>query len=92
MVPGFLAVFTVFIGFCRTFLVQHWLGVTGMPRRVASYPFLVDLATTLNYISFIGLVHILGASTFIFFLQHPLQDLMSAARFWLGEVMIGSTR
>ena len=27
----------VFIGFNMTFLVQHWLGVMGMPRRIANY-------------------------------------------------------
>jgi cytochrome c oxidase subunit I len=56
----------VFIGFNMTFLVQHWLGLMGMPRRVANYPFLPHLATTLNDISSIG-AFILGASTFIFF-------------------------
>ncbi len=30
----------LFIGFHTTFLVQHWLGVEGMPRRFADYPFL----------------------------------------------------
>ena len=28
----------LFIGFHTTFLVQHWLGVEGMPRRYANYP------------------------------------------------------
>jgi cytochrome c oxidase subunit I len=57
---------SVFIGFNMTFLVQHWLGLMGMPRRVANYPFLPHLATTLNDISSIG-AFILGASNFIFF-------------------------
>jgi len=56
---------TLFIGFWMTFLVQHWLGVIGMPRRVANYPDLPHLATTLNQISSIG-SFILGASTLIF--------------------------
>ena len=56
---------TLFIGFQMTFLVMHWLGLMGMPRRVANYPFLPHLATTLNDISSIG-SFILGASTFIF--------------------------
>jgi cytochrome c oxidase subunit 1 len=56
---------TLFTGFWMTFLVQHWLGAMGMPRRVASYPFLPDLATTLNVISSTG-SFILGASTLLF--------------------------
>jgi cytochrome c oxidase subunit I len=56
---------TLFIGFWMTFLVQHWLGVIGMPRRIANYPDLPHLATTLNQISSIG-SFILGASTLIF--------------------------
>jgi cytochrome c oxidase subunit 1 len=55
----------VFIGFNMTFLVQHWLGVEGMPRRVANYPFLTPDATTLNQISTIG-AFILGGSTLVF--------------------------
>ena len=56
---------TVFIGFNMTFLVQHWIGMEGMPRRVANYPGLPGNVTTLNQISTIG-SFILGASTFIF--------------------------
>ena len=48
-----------------TFLVQHWIGVQGMPRRIANYPFLPADVTTLNQISSIG-SWILGASTFFF--------------------------
>ena len=29
---------TLFLGFHGTFLVQHWLGVIGMPRRIATLP------------------------------------------------------
>ena len=56
---------TLFIGFWMTFLVQHWLGVQGMPRRVANYPLLPHDVTTLNQISSIG-SFILGASTLFF--------------------------
>ncbi len=56
---------TLFIGFNMTFLVQHWIGIEGMPRRVANYPFLPANVTTLNQISSIG-SWILGASTFFF--------------------------
>jgi cytochrome c oxidase subunit I len=56
---------TLFIGFHMTFLVQHWLGVIGMPRRIANYPDLPGYATTLNQISTVG-SWILGISTLIF--------------------------
>ncbi len=54
----------LFVGFHLTFLVQHWLGVEGMPRRYADYgP--QDGFTALNEISSIG-AFILGASTLPF--------------------------
>jgi cytochrome c oxidase subunit 1 len=56
---------TLFIGFHMTFLVQHWLGVIGMPRRIANYPDLPGYATTLNQISTVG-SWILGISALIF--------------------------
>ncbi|MHA6798671.1 aa3-type cytochrome oxidase subunit I [Bounagaea algeriensis] len=49
-----------FIGFHGTFLVQHWLGNEGMPRRYADY-LPSDGFTTLNMISTIG-AFVLGAS------------------------------
>jgi cytochrome c oxidase subunit I len=50
----------LFIGFHTTFLVQHWLGVLGMPRRYYTYrP--EDGFTDLNQISSIGAA-ILGLS------------------------------
>src|SRR5687768_10128338 len=52
------------IGFNVTFLVQHWLGNEGMPRRYADY-LPSDGFTTLNMISTVG-AFILGASTLIF--------------------------
>ncbi len=55
---------TLFIGFHVTFLVQHWLGVMGMPRRYATYPANAGF-TTLNMISSIG-SFVLGASTLFF--------------------------
>ncbi len=42
-----------FVGFQTTFLVQHWLGAEGMPRRYADY-LPTDGFTTLNTISTIG--------------------------------------
>jgi cytochrome c oxidase subunit 1 len=55
---------TLFIGFHSTFLVQHWLGVEGFPRRYADY-LPSDGFTTLNMISSIG-AFLLGASTLPF--------------------------
>jgi cytochrome c oxidase subunit 1 len=49
-----------FIGFHTTFLVQHWLGGMGMPRRYADYH-AMDGFTTFNTVSTIG-AFILGAS------------------------------
>ena len=49
-----------FIGFHTTFLVQHWLGAEGMPRRYANY-LPSDGFTTLNTVSSIG-AFILGIS------------------------------
>jgi cytochrome c oxidase subunit 1 len=48
------------IGFHTTFLVQHWLGAEGMPRRYADY-LPTDGFTTLNTVSTIG-AFILGVS------------------------------
>lgn len=62
---GKLHFWLVFFGFHITFLVQHWLGVKGMPRRYSDY-LASDGFTTLNMISTIGSI-VLGASTFVFF-------------------------
>ena len=53
-----------FIGFHTTFLVMHWLGNEGMPRRYADY-LPTDGFTTLNVISSIG-AFVLGASVLPF--------------------------
>ena len=52
------------IGFHTTFLVQHWLGNEGMPRRYADY-LSTDGFTSLNIVSTVG-AFILGASTLPF--------------------------
>ncbi|WP_344172015.1 cytochrome c oxidase subunit I [Pilimelia columellifera] len=52
------------IGFHTTFLVQHWLGTQGMPRRYYDY-LQSDGFTTLNTISTIG-SFVLGLSTLPF--------------------------
>ena len=53
-----------FIGFHTTFLIQHWLGVEGMPRRYADY-LPEDGFTLYNQISTVGAM-ILGASVIPF--------------------------
>ncbi|THG33439.1 aa3-type cytochrome oxidase subunit I [Naasia lichenicola] len=50
----------LFIGFHMTFLVQHWLGVVGMPRRYYTYQ-PEDGYTWMNQLSTVGAM-ILGAS------------------------------
>ncbi|MEU3962500.1 cytochrome c oxidase subunit I [Streptomyces buecherae] len=55
---------TLFIGFHATFLVHHWLGVEGMPRRYADY-LAADGFTALNMVSTVG-AFLLGLSTLPF--------------------------
>src|ERR671920_75620 len=57
---GKLHFWLTFIGFHGTFLIQHWLGNEGMPRRYADY-LATDTFTTLNTISTI-FSFVLGAS------------------------------
>ena len=61
---GKLHFWTLFTGFHLTFLVQHWLGVEGMPRRYADY-LAADGFTALNTLSSIG-AFLLGMSTLPF--------------------------
>jgi cytochrome c oxidase subunit 1 len=61
---GKLHFWLTFIGFHGTFLIQHWLGNEGMPRRYADY-LPSDGFTTLNTISTV-FAFVLGASTIPF--------------------------
>ena len=54
----------LFFGFHLTFLVQHWLGVEGMPRRYADY-MPEDGFTWMNQLSTVG-AFLLAASTLPF--------------------------
>ena len=67
----------LFIGFQVTFLVQHWLGVQGMPRRYGDY-LPVDGFTTLNIVSTVGAA-ILGIST-LFFIWNVLTTMKNAPK------------
>ncbi len=55
----------LFIGFHTTFLIQHWVGIEGMPRRYADY-LPGDGFTVLNQVSTIG-AFILASSMLPFF-------------------------
>ncbi len=61
---GKLHFWLAFVGFHMTFLIQHWLGVMGMPRRYVDY-LDSDGFTDFNMISTVG-SFILGASTLVF--------------------------
>ncbi|KUN77236.1 cytochrome c oxidase subunit I [Streptomyces griseoruber] len=61
---GKMHFWTLFVGFHLTFLVQHWLGAEGMPRRYADY-LAADGFTALNTVSTIG-AFLLGLSTLPF--------------------------
>ncbi|MET7604570.1 cytochrome c oxidase subunit I [Streptomyces avermitilis] len=61
---GKIHFWTLFVGFHTTFLVQHWLGAEGMPRRYADY-LATDGFTALNTLSTIG-AFLLGMSTLPF--------------------------
>lgn len=50
----------MFIGFHTTFLVQHWLGIEGMQRRIADY-LSTEEFTFLNQVSTVG-AFLLGVS------------------------------
>ena len=55
----------LFIGFHGTFMIQHWLGVEGMPRRYADY-MVEDGFTAMNQFSTVFSI-LLGASLIPFF-------------------------
>ena len=50
---GKIHFWTLFIGFHTTFLIQHWLGIKGFPRRYADY-LATDGFTGMNMISTLG--------------------------------------
>ncbi|MGW0520863.1 aa3-type cytochrome oxidase subunit I [Crossiella sp. NPDC003009] len=75
---GKLHFWTTFVGFHLTFLIQHWLGSAGMPRRYADY-LPSDEFTGMHTISTIG-AFLLGASVLPF-----LWNTMRSYRY--GEVV-----
>jgi cytochrome c oxidase subunit 1 len=61
---GKIHFWTLFLSFQVTFLIQHWLGTIGFPRRYADY-LPEDGFTLFNQISSVG-AFVLGASTLVF--------------------------
>ena len=70
----------LFIGFHTTFLIQHVLGIWGMPRRYADY-LPEDNFQVLNQISSLG-AFLLGASTLVF--------IWNVVRTWRTAPLVGS--
>ena len=64
---GHVHFWILFVGFHMTFLIQHWLGVMGMPRRYATY-LPEDGFTWMNQLSTVGSV-LLALSMIPFFLN-----------------------
>jgi cytochrome c oxidase subunit 1 len=58
---------TLFIGFHTTFLIQHWLGIKGFPRRYADY-LATDGFTFMNMVSTVGAA-LLALSMIPFFIN-----------------------
>jgi cytochrome c oxidase subunit 1 len=50
---GKIHFWTLFIGFHTTFLIQHWLGIKGFPRRYSDY-LATDGFTGMNMVSTVG--------------------------------------
>ncbi len=50
---GKIHFWTLFVGFHTTFLIQHWLGIKGFPRRYADY-LATDGFTEMNMVSTVG--------------------------------------
>ena len=70
---GYVHFWLLFIGFHMTFLIQHWLGVAGAPRRYVNY-LAEDGFDWMNQISTVGAL-IMGASTLPFLLNVVLTHL-----------------
>lgn len=60
---GRLHFWLTFIGSNVTFLPMHWLGISGMPRRIPDYP---DMYSSWNFISTVGsYINLIGVLIFL---------------------------
>jgi len=61
---GRIHFWTMFIGVNTTFFPQHFMGISGMPRRIPDYP---DSLNTLNYISSFGsIISVIASLLFLY--------------------------
>jgi cytochrome c oxidase subunit 1 len=72
---GKLHFWTTFIGVNLTFFPMHFLGLAGMPRRIADYP---DVFAEWNFVSSIGAY--IGFAATLFFVFVVLHTLVSGRR------------
>ena len=67
---GQIHFWTLFIGVNTTFMPQHFLGLRGMPRRIADYP---DAFRGWNYISSIGsIISVVATMIFLYIIYDML--------------------